>query len=527
MNVFSRAAWLALSGGFALACAAPAAAATDAGLPAGAPVHHVLLVSVDGLHGSDLAHYIAAHPSSELARLARRGIDYTAARTVEPADSFPGLAALVTGGTPAETGIYYDVSYDRTLAAPGSDCTHPGTRVPFDESLDRRDAAGNIAIDPARLPRDPAHGCAPVWPHAYLRVNTIFEAVRDAGGYSAWIDKHPAYEFVEGPSGHGVNDLFLPEIGANFEKLAPDAAQPGGITGSLARTEAYDAMKAKAIGNEIAERTHDGAAAAPVPNVFGLNFQSVNVAQKLYGYRDASGALTPGVDAAIGHVDRLLAGFDAALRRRGLLDDTLLVVTAKHGNGPIDPARLHRIDTAKLQAAIEQAAPGALAQLTPDHGALVWLNDASATPKVVAALQAQAQRLGIAEVLSGDALAQRLGTQPGDPRVPDCVVVTRDGVIYTQPGDGKLAEHGGFHDDDTQVALLVSSPRLAGPGERVSTPVSVASVAPTVLASLGLDPARLQAVAERHTAPLPGLHWRAAEHDAHDTHDVHRTGKPS
>lgn len=518
MNAFSRAAWLALSGGFALSCAAPAA---EAALPAGAPVHHVLLVSVDGLHGGDLARYVAAHPSSELARLARRGVDYTAARTVEPADSFPGLAALVTGGTPAETGLYYDVSYDRTLAAPGSDCTHPGTRVPFDESLDRRDAAGNIEIDPARLPRDPAHGCAPVWPHAYLRVNTIFEAVRDAGGYSAWIDKHPAYEFVEGPSGHGVNDLFLPEIGANFEKLAPDAAQADGITGSLARTEAYDAMKAKAIGQEIAGRTHDGSSAAPVPNVFGLNLQSVNVAQKLYGYRDASGALTPGVDAAIGHVDRLLAGFDAALRQRGLLDDTLLVITAKHGNGPFDPAHLQRIDTAKLEAAIRQAAPGAMAQLTPDHGALVWLDDASATPKVAAALRRHANALGIDTVLTGDALAHRLGSRPGDPRVPDLAIVTRDGVIYTKPGDGKLAEHGGFHDDDTQVALLVSSPRLIGHGERVSAPVSIASVAPTVLASLGLDPARLQAVVEQHTPPLPDLRWRAA------AQATHRNGHPS
>lgn len=520
MNAFFRAAAAAaaIAGGAGLCLASlPAAAAS---LPAAAPVHHVLLISVDGLHGSDLARYLTAHPSSELARLARRGVDYTDAHTVAPADSFPGLAALVTGGTPAETGIYYDDSYDRTLSAAGSDCRQAGARVPFDESLDRRDAAGRLVIDPARLPRDPARGCAPVWPHAYLRVNTVFEAVRAAGGYTAWIDKHPAYEFVQGPSGHGVDDLFLPEIGANFERLGGVPA--GGITGSLARTEAYDAMKARAIGNEIAGRTHDGSAAAPVPNVFGVNFQSVNVAQKLYGYRDASGALAPGVDAAIGQVDRLLAGFDAALRAHGLLDDTLLVVTAKHGNGPLDPARLHRIDTAQLKAAIERAAPGALAHLTPDHGALIWLDTPVAAPAIAAALRAQAGPLGIAEVLTGAPLAQRLDASPADPRLPDLAVITRDGAIYTSPGDGKRAEHGGFHDDDTQVALLVSSPRLAAPGERVSRAVSIASVAPSVLASLGLDPAQLQAVAEQHTAVLPGLDWRTA-----GRHAAHRAGKPS
>ncbi|WP_321886464.1 alkaline phosphatase family protein [Paraburkholderia bannensis] len=499
----------ALSAAVALMTNTTCAANAAPSLPAHAPVHHVLLVSVDGLHASDLARFVAAHPQSTLARFAAQGVDYTNARTVTPADSFPGLLALVTGGTPAATGVYYDDTYDRSLAAPGGACRATGTRVRYDESLDKDDGHGHDEIDPAKLPRDPQQACAPVYPHAYLRVNTVFEAVREAGGYTAWIDKHPTYELVEGPSGQGVDDLFLPEIGANYEHLddPASAARAQKITGSLARTEAYDAMKARALVNEIDGRNHDGSAAAPVPNLFGLNLQSLNVAQKLYGYRDAEGALTPGIEDALVHIDGLLHTFADALERNRLRDDTLVVISAKHGNGPVDPARLRKIDASKLQQAIEAAAPGELGQLTADHGALVWLHDAKTTAAVTAALRANAKALGIADVISGERLALRFPNPRADNRTPDIVVVSRDGVIFADAHDGKLAEHGGFHDDDTRVALLVSNPHLAAAGQRVTWPVSTTQVAPTMLAALGLSPRALQAVAQEGTAVLPDSAW--------------------
>ena len=65
-----------------------------------ARVRHVLLISVDGLHETDAARYIAANPLSTLAQLARTGIEYKDAHTPTPSDSFPGLVALVTGGSP-------------------------------------------------------------------------------------------------------------------------------------------------------------------------------------------------------------------------------------------------------------------------------------------------------------------------------------------------------------------------------------------------------------------------------------------
>src|SRR5262249_28938818 len=194
-------------------------------------IRHVLLLSIDGMHEQDLARYIQHHPHSALADLTHLGLTYTQASTSIPSDSFPGLLAMVTGGSPRSTGVFYDDSYDRTLSAPGSNCATKGTEVVYDESIDFNPAAldGGGGIDPTALPLDGSKGCTPVYPHSYLRVNTIFEVARAAGLYTAWSDKHPAYDIVNGPSGKGVIDLYTPEIAS--------------VPVTVSATEAYDDMK--------------------------------------------------------------------------------------------------------------------------------------------------------------------------------------------------------------------------------------------------------------------------------------------
>lgn len=86
------------------------------------PAQHVLLISVDGLHQSDLRWWIRHHPDGVLARIAHTGTQYTNAATPIPSDSFPGLVAQVTGGDPRTTGVYYDDSYNRR-------CCHPAARA--------------------------------------------------------------------------------------------------------------------------------------------------------------------------------------------------------------------------------------------------------------------------------------------------------------------------------------------------------------------------------------------------------------
>ncbi len=486
----------------------------QATLPASA-IQHVLVISIDGMHAVDLRQYVQSHPDSTLASLAADGVEYTNAHSVMPADSFPGLLGIMTGGRPAATGVYYDVSYDRRLASSEAACKagRLGTTVAFDEAVDGAlDARGQRTLKVSRLPRR-AGSCKPVYPHDYLRTNTVFEVIRAAGGYTAWIDKHPVYEILRGPSGHGINDLYTPEIGGDYEGEQVKAADH--ITGSIRHTEHYDAMKAEALLNEIDGWTHDRTRHAPIPTLFGMNMQAVNVAQKLVGYIDATGKPKPGLEQALTHCDSLLGRMVKALRLHHALGTTLIVITAKHGNAPIDRTRLRHIEKSALADAVNAAAPDALAQLTADQGALIWLHRSTDAARVAAALRQAAPRLGIREVLQGPALARLFPAGTHDSRVPDVVVIPHAGVIYGKPGDAKLAEHGGFDDDDTHVGLLLSNPHLSAQTSRLSMPVSTTELAPSMLAALGLAPSRLQAVKEEGTAVLPGIMWPALAAGSH------------
>src|ERR1700749_5096520 len=107
------------------ACSTVSAVAQDNDWGRG-PIKHVLLVSVDGMHAADFencAKGISSINNGEpycpaLAALGKTGVNYVAASTSKPSDSFPGLEAIVTGGSPALTGVYYDVAYARNYDAP-------------------------------------------------------------------------------------------------------------------------------------------------------------------------------------------------------------------------------------------------------------------------------------------------------------------------------------------------------------------------------------------------------------------------
>jgi hypothetical protein len=93
----------------------------------------------------------------------------------------------------------------------------------------------------------------------------------------------------------------------------------------------------------------------------GMNFQTPNVAQKNFGYADASGAPAPGLAAAYDFVDgqqgRVLSEMDA----QGITDSTLFILAAKHGNSPIDPALKRTTDDGPYQMVINGVTPGLLA----------------------------------------------------------------------------------------------------------------------------------------------------------------------
>jgi hypothetical protein len=500
-------------------------------------VRHVLLISVDGLHALDLSNFVTAHPASTLAALSQHGVTYTNASTSTPSDSFPGLAALVTGGSPTTAGFWYDVSWNREVApqltgnaimgSVGGPC--PGSLIPglasgavveFDEGVDndltRLDGGGGI--NTAYLPRDPHKGCEPIFPHQYLRVNTIFEVVSAHGGWTAWTDKHPSYEWTNGPSGRGVSDFYGPEINSIPVALPqfagcspvpyPDSAPDDGWTTSFANIMCYDSTHVQAVLNQIAGYTHDGSRRVGVPALFGTNFQAVSVGEKLKtdpvsgvsgGYSDVLGTPSAGLASELAFVDQSIGKMVYELKKQGIYDSTMIIVSAKHGQSPIDVSKRQGIGGGQPATLIGAAEAFDIS----DDGSLIWLTDPSLTPAVVSLLSLPSSQatLGIQEIFAGASLRNKFNSPAQDPRTPDIILKVNTGVIFT--GGSKIAEHGGFNEDDVHAALLVSHPALRALS--VNAPVSNQQVAATVVKALGYDPQELEAVRKDAVHVLPFL----------------------
>jgi hypothetical protein len=234
--------------GGAVAMSVPSASADHNG-----HIKHVLLISVDGMHQSDLDWYVANHPNSELAKLASGGAEFANNHTSDPSDSDPGGTALMTGGDPRATGVYYDVEYSHGVFPPGTtNCSGPvpGGNAIYDSPDDKLpavpdllnngsgntfpsfDEGGSIfpgggdtnpgaimnlsphpqsGLDPATFPVDPTT-CQPIMPWDYLKINSIFQVIHNAGMRTAWSDKHAIYTSFNGhgSGGNSINDFFGP-----------------------------------------------------------------------------------------------------------------------------------------------------------------------------------------------------------------------------------------------------------------------------------------------------------------------------
>src|ERR1700722_10544451 len=416
---------------------------------------HVLLISIDGMHALDFINCskgISGVNGGEpycpnLAALGETGLNYLNTSTSKPSDSFPGLMALMTGGSPRSFGAFYDVAYDRSLDPPAattgngvagspSACTAgaapTGTTTEYDEGIDIDQTqlnggapggadGGILSIDASRLPRDPAHGCAPVFPWNFVRTNTVFGVIHAAGGYTAWSDKHPSYSAVSGPgNGTNIDDYYAPDINSIPVNLPgvpgcnplPDqtaVAASNAWTDSFQNIQCYDTLKVNAVLNEINGKTHNGSHSAPAPELLGMNFQVVSVGQKLIeksvaetgGYVDAQGTPTASLLSEIQFADASIGKMVEALKSRGLLDSTFIVISAKHGQSPVDSSRYTRITasgpvTTSPATILDGAGCIPLSESpsnptgigpTEDDVSLVWLNSTCTTANAVSQLR--------------------------------------------------------------------------------------------------------------------------------------------
>jgi hypothetical protein len=575
-------------------------------------IQHVLLISVDGMHQSDLDWYIANHPGSELAKLASGGAEFTNNHTSDPSDSDPGGTAIMTGGDPRATGVYYDVEYSHGTVEPsliggqstGATCTpgQPATggdviydspddtlpAVPdflgtanstfpaFDENgsifpggvdknpseimnLQFSPGGANPSLNAGNFPRDPKT-CQPIQPWDYLKVNTIFQVIQNAGLRTAWSDKHAVYSSFNGPGSNGtsIDDFFGPEIDSQ-------AVEPNGVpypsdtdwAHDDAATKQYDGYKVQAVINEINGYDHSGTSKVGTPAILGMNFQVVSVAEKVDSpstlTKNADGTYTEGpmefagyypggttprplLQSALDYVNNQLAAMDAAIQANpNTRNSTAIIITAKHGQSPQDPRLLKRIPDGPIIKAINaawtaqtgdqnnlivagtdddlwqsylsvktQAAADFVKNYLWNHPAtaVLYNNDPATSNCPNSTCTESVPHSGLAKIYAGHEAARFFGVPYGDPRYPDVFGRVQVGTVYT--GGTKIAEHGGDNPNDRDVPLLVYAPGTVRP-HTWDRWVETTQVAPTVLSLLGLDPRALQAVQIEGTQVLPGI----------------------
>jgi arylsulfatase A-like enzyme len=259
-----------------------------------------------------------------------------------------------------------------------------------------------------------------------------------------------------------------------------------------------------------------------------MNFQVVSVGQKLIektlnptvtgGHLDNEGRPTLALLGQIQFADNSIGKMVAALKKGGLYQSTLIVISAKHGQSPIDSARYLGISTVPndpittspatildsllpLSKQPSNSPPGI--GPTEDDISLIWLAGSSQTTNAVTVLEntspTTSNIAGIGQMFNPPGLPPS-----GDPRTPDIIVTPNIGVTYSGSGK-KLAEHGGFSHDDTNVMMLLSNPSSAG---KVTSPVETYQIGPTILAALGLDPGSRPPYKRRHSGaarPRPRL----------------------
>jgi hypothetical protein len=482
-----------------------------------APFDHVLILSIDGLHEADLTDPATAVYMPYITAFRNSSIHYSNAHTVIPSDSVPISLSYFTGAGPKTTGVYYEDTYNRSLYAPGGFIGGPpGTLVSLRENLDNNanilSGGGNFgasSISPFNLPqRKEGDFLVKVFPHDELKVNTVFEVAKAAGMRTGYIEKHPAYEIIGGPSGAGLDDFYAPESNAKVKLqngALVDSSKGTRITKQLDLSQAYDDLRLFGLFNQIGGHDAQRTYLTPTPAIYGMNFIALNTAQKIPGggiSLDDSGneVVSPSMAGALSHVDASFYQILANLQGTHQASNTLVILTSHNGNSPRIGSAVNLPDD-YFTTPLARDGIG-VKQVTADDSALIWLNDQNQANQAAADIMDN-DPASIDSVLTGPALlAAGFGDPATDERAPDLVVRFKPGILV---GSGKLAEHGGFSDDDTHVPLLVGGNGLAGDlkGLTIDLPVSQTQIAVTTLLALGLDPSQLQGAVIDGTTALP------------------------
>ena len=120
----------------------------------------------------------------------------------------------------------------------------------------------------------------------------------------------------------------------------------------------------EAVLNEIGGKDHSGTRSQRVPGIFGMNFQAVSTAQKLPTSDGLTGGYLPGgtvpgplLSKALDFVNTSVGKMVATITADGLAKSTTIILSAKHGQSPQDPADLTRIPDDRFSTRSMQPGP--------------------------------------------------------------------------------------------------------------------------------------------------------------------------
>ncbi|HUI77801.1 MAG TPA: alkaline phosphatase family protein [Bryobacteraceae bacterium] len=219
-----------------------------------------------------------------------------------------------------------------------------------------------------------------------------------------------------------VDDYYAPDINSNIVPLPGVLAANGFDCSTLSNNgndwttdfdsvKCNDQLKVNAVLNWINGRTHLGNLGGQVPIVFGMDFQAVSVGEKLVigtrkgGYMDAAGTPTTDMLNEFKYVDAAIGQMVSALKAAGLFSQTTIIITAKHGQSPIDTNRFFPIPGPSGSNGMPPSSilgPAFLPDSeinqigsTEDDISLLWLSPGASVTNAVSLLESNATAAGL------------------------------------------------------------------------------------------------------------------------------------
>ncbi|RFM27046.1 alkaline phosphatase family protein [Deminuibacter soli] len=408
---------------------------------------HVVLITIDGFRPD--FYQDASWGAFNLRMLADSGVRASAAVPVFPSVTYPDHTTIVTGVAPAKHGVYYN--------------------APFEPQ-----------------------GASGVWYFDYnaIKVPTLWDAVHKAGKTSANVIWPVT---VGAPIDYNVPDIWVAKGGSDRLAITAKNTTPAGLWQELQdkATGTLQPDDFAMVNDELIMDENVGRMSAYIIQQYKPGFTALHLACCDH-YEHAQGRDGSLVRKAVAGADRAIGDVLEAVKRAGIKDSTVIIVTGDHGFVNISHSfapnvllaqngLLKDVKTGDWKAQFYSAGGSAFLHLKDK-------NDKATLNKVVELLK----QLPAAEQQYFKIIDQQALTQSGADPAAVLAVTGLQGTTFSNATDGKMVKpakggtHGFYPDfNDIKTGFVIS-----GKGVRKGSSIGeihLTDVAPVVAQVLGLD----------------------------------------